>query len=502
MRAAATFLTTVVATGLLASPPAPGRAGPACMGRRATIVGTNRHDVLRGTDRRDVIVGLDGADVIHGRGGRDLICGGGGYLYGDHRPEVLDGGEGDDRIAGGPSYEKAFGGPGNDVLMTNAGGGSADGGPGDDVHWGGPGGDYLGGTLIDTTAFPTEPDEPVVGSSQAHGDPGVDRLVGNDGDDTLFVGPGDEVMDGGRGSDQASFYSPDTAEYTADLVTDVAVGDGTDVLVDIEELAAWVGGDFVLRGDDGPNVLTGAPDPSSHGELHGLGGDDVLVPWRDADGEGGGPVDIYGGDGDDRNDDRFATCFGSEQPPPVIAGDAGDDYLMNWCGAVPSGGDGDDFLFGPDAYFEDETLDGGNGFDVAAWPYEGRGSHLEADLQEGTARVVYDSGEGGRTIHLVGIEGVEGGAESADLIRGDEGPNLLRGSSDFRYVARDGDDRGDTIEGRGGDDQIFGDEGNDVLDGGDGTDTVDGAEGRDVCTNAESVTACESSSLTRWLRLL
>lgn len=506
MRKRAAVTAAVLAAGLLAPSPSPARARPTCMGHRATIVGTNRHDVLRGTDGRDVIVGLDGADVIRGLGGDDLICGGDGYLYGDHKPEVLLGGDGDDEIAGGPSYEKSFGGPGNDVLRPNRGGGSADGGPGDDVHWGGPDNDSLGGTSMDETGFGMAPDRPTAGSAQAHGDPGLDRIVGNGGDDMLFAGPGDEVMDGGEGSDQVSFYSMHTSEYTADLVTDLAVGDGTDVLVDVEELAAWVGGDFVLRGDDGPNVLVGAPTSYGSGELHGLGGDDVLVPWRRTNngGEGNGPVDIYGGDGDDTMDDRFATCFGNGQPAPVISGGGGDDYLMPWCGAVPSGGDGDDFLFGPSGpYSEEQTLDGGEGFDIAAWPHSGRGAHLEADLEEGKARVVDHSTGTGQDIHLAGIEGIEGTGDDGDVIRGDDGPNVLRGSSDADYLVRTDQDGGDTIEGRGGDDVIFGDEGDDLLDGGDGTDEVDGDEGRDACLDAEIVRECESTSaLPRLLRLL
>ena len=467
-------------------------------------MGTDKHDVLRGTERRDVITGLDGADVIRGRGGDDLICAGDGVFYGEYEWEVVYGGEGDDTIAGGDGYEELQGGPGDDVLRPTAGGGSARGGPGNDVHWGGPHGDILGGTLLDYTGFQFGRDIHWSGSIQSYGDPGIDRIVGNGGHDALVVGEGDEVMDGGDGMDEVTFFSKTASRYSADLVTNVAVGDqGQDVLVGIEKLAAFMPGDFVLRGDDGPNQLAGAPLPAGSGEFHGGGGDDLLVPWRPADngGVGIGPVDIYGGDGDDRHDYSFATCDGDDAP--AIEGGAGDDYLMTNCGGVPVGGDGDDFLFGPPGGFGEETLDGGNGFDIAAWPYSGRGSHLEADLLERVARIVDDSGEQSHPIHLVGIEGIEGASEAADVIRGDDGPNLLRGSSDYEYVVHENEDGGDTIDGRGGDDDIFGDEGNDVLDGGDGVDTVDGAEGRDTCLNAEIVDECESTStLPRLLRLL
>lgn len=49
-----------------------------CLGRRATIVGTGRADVLRGTPRPDVIAALGGNDRVFGLGRGDVICGGPG----------------------------------------------------------------------------------------------------------------------------------------------------------------------------------------------------------------------------------------------------------------------------------------------------------------------------------------------------------------------------------------------------------------------------------------
>jgi uncharacterized delta-60 repeat protein len=68
-----------------------GRSGAHCLGRRATIVGTRRGDVLIGTPHRDVIAALGGSDRVRGRGGNDLICGGRGK-------DRLNGGRGRDRV--------------------------------------------------------------------------------------------------------------------------------------------------------------------------------------------------------------------------------------------------------------------------------------------------------------------------------------------------------------------------------------------------------------------
>jgi uncharacterized delta-60 repeat protein len=68
-----------------------GDSGVRCMGRKATIVGSRRGEVLKGTGHRDVIAGLAGNDRIKARGGNDLICGGPGK-------DRIDGGPGRNRV--------------------------------------------------------------------------------------------------------------------------------------------------------------------------------------------------------------------------------------------------------------------------------------------------------------------------------------------------------------------------------------------------------------------
>ncbi|CAN5233480.1 hypothetical protein BH18ACT4_BH18ACT4_04410 [soil metagenome] len=88
---------------LVVGGPSDGCSGP------ATIVGTNRGDVLNGTPGDDVIDGRGGNDVIRGSGGNDIICGG----PGDDR---LDGGRGDDDLFGGPGRDSCTGGRGRDTT--------------------------------------------------------------------------------------------------------------------------------------------------------------------------------------------------------------------------------------------------------------------------------------------------------------------------------------------------------------------------------------------------
>jgi uncharacterized delta-60 repeat protein len=110
---------------LLGDAPASGGPGPAqggrpgvprCVGKRATIVGTDRRDTLRGTPRADVIVSLGGNDRIRAGRGNDLVCGGAGN-------DDITGQSGRDRLFGGPGNDRLLGGPGNDRLT---GGGARD----------------------------------------------------------------------------------------------------------------------------------------------------------------------------------------------------------------------------------------------------------------------------------------------------------------------------------------------------------------------------------------
>lgn len=191
-----------------------------CSGRKATIVGTPRTDMITGTNGNDVIVSLGGRDRILGRGGNDLIC---GNLGGDQ----IWGGPGRDRIDGGHQIDDLSGGSGDDVIHT--GGGYywrygldvARGGRGQDLligDWGpnelygGNGSDVLAGIA----AFFDECDCDSAFAEVLAGGPGNDilvggsiagrniltqRLLGGDGDDSLDANGGGGELDGGAGTD-------------------------------------------------------------------------------------------------------------------------------------------------------------------------------------------------------------------------------------------------------------------------------------------------------------
>ena len=65
------------------SPVAPSGTVPTCLGKKATIIGSNGGDKIKGTRGNDVIVSRDGDDAIDAGGGDDLVCTGRGS---DRRP--------------------------------------------------------------------------------------------------------------------------------------------------------------------------------------------------------------------------------------------------------------------------------------------------------------------------------------------------------------------------------------------------------------------------------
>ncbi len=126
----ARIIAVALVLALLAMPGASGpavAAKPRCDGFKATIVGTDKSQVMQGTAKDDVIVAKGGSDRIFSGGGDDVICAGTGN-------DLIDAGSGKDRV---------FGGNGNDELKGGAGRDLLDGGEGLDGCYPSAGGDRV-----------------------------------------------------------------------------------------------------------------------------------------------------------------------------------------------------------------------------------------------------------------------------------------------------------------------------------------------------------------------
>lgn len=242
------LLATLAAAVVVPISASPASAAPSCGGKRATIVGTAKADVLRGTRGNDVIVGLGGRDRIEGRGGSDLICGGGGNdvirthasgssqvwggggndrIVGLGDFEVLRGGGGHDTLRATGDRPRLLGGAGDDVITGGPDRDDIDAGPGDDRVFGGPGADRIRGGL---------------GNDRIEGGTGPNVIAGDDGDDQLYGGPDPDVLDGGPGNDALHAGAGNDAS--------VIGGDGDDELHGDD-------GDDRLSAGNGVDVCTG-----------------------------------------------------------------------------------------------------------------------------------------------------------------------------------------------------------------------------------------------------
>lgn len=262
--------------------------------RIETLVGSAYADSLRGDSDANILQGGGGNDSLYGRDGNDILGGGGGA-------DALDGGAGFDLA----SYASSTTGITADLLYaTSQNTGDAAG----DSYWGVEGligsafGDSLRGDDSDNRVEAGGGDDTVFGRGGADvilggagsdflfGDAGDDYLDGGEGNDVLTGGVGADVLEGGAGVDQASYAYASTG-----VVVDLQyAGENTgeaagDTFYRVEDITGSGFADS-LRGDAGANVLSGG---AGEDALYGREGDDTLV--------GGAGTDILsGGAGSDR----------------------------------------------------------------------------------------------------------------------------------------------------------------------------------------------------------
>ena len=261
-------------------------------------------------------------------------------LTGDHRPNVLTGGAGADRLDGGEAAnENGEMGMGNRAAPDTASYANALRGVTVDLTNGGNGaGDAAGDTFVN-----------------------IEKFLGSRNDDTFLAGLGGQLIDGAGNTptmdgigDTVSYENLELTESQMDTLDNRAIimrffndagvgvaripGSGTsdeysvgqDNFVGIENITgssykdAITGNDQsnILKGGDGDDVINAH---NGNDKLYGDAGDDKIYghPGRDM---------IYGGDGDD-------TLMGGDNMDTIYGG-AGDDVL--------TGGQGrDTFVFSP-----------------------------------------------------------------------------------------------------------------------------------------------------------
>ena len=236
---------------------------------------------------------------IFGNGGNDVIRGDGGIGTGvgtiSPVKAMIDGGDGDDEVAGTKLSDELIGGPGIDTV------------------------DYVANTTWSRislklgTATTSVGFDSLAGFENVDGSPAMDIIEGSNGpnvlrgfdaDDTLSGLGGDDVIVCGKGDDEVDFTKA-RGKITVNLAKGFSRGEGTDVVLGCEDVQGSRFGDRITGTNKG-------------NEVDGAGGADVINT-------GGGSDIIQGGDGDD-----------------TIRAGAGDDFVY--------AGNGDDWIDGGPGY--------------------------------------------------------------------------------------------------------------------------------------------------------
>lgn len=413
-------------------------------------------------------------NLVGGRGGDDLTGDGlGNWLSGMGGDDTLTGGDGDDIISGGTGADTLYGDAGADTLIGGEGVDILIGGVGDDLLVGGSGLNILlGGDDVDTVSYQEFSsgveanldirrsfviDESGIAGEQIdayfdalenlQGSTYADRLVGNElnnviegggGDDTITGGTGSDTMLGGQGSDIYKFE----------------LGDGEDIIID-----AGAGSNSNDIDQELDLIEFGAGISFSDISFERLS-DNLVVSYSAVDSV---TVQDYFAATDTSSVRRIGFADGSRY---LLTIDDGDDLLTSEGVDFVDAGLGDDTVYGSGG---SDLLLGGAGTDTLSYKMLGLG--ITATLLDSGSGQIASATDGSFDDIAYDFENLEG-SEYNDTLIGNSSVNEIRGLGGADIIAAGNGD--DSLTGGTGDDQLSGGEGSDnyFYSSGDGADVI------------------------------
>jgi Ca2+-binding RTX toxin-like protein len=441
------------------------------------IVGGALDDVLQGTAGAEVLVGKGGADRIEGGAGDDVLVGGAGN-------DLLDGGPGADQMAGGAGDDTYYV-DGFDDMIVEAGNGGID-------------------TIVGSGRMGPNIERLVVGpagGAGAYGNNLDNEMIGGPGNDVLDGGAGNDTLTGGGGADRLSGGAGDDTYYTDgfDTVYEVA-NEGVDTVYasayaslwswsNVENLTLTGTGSFNGTGNALANVLIGN---AGNNELSGDAGNDFL--------DGGPGADrLIGGSGNDSyvvDDAADLVIEMSGQGTDSVA--ASVSYVLDvnvenltLTGSAAINGTGNGLANTLQGNAGDNLLDGGAGGDTLRG-----GAGEDTYIVDSTSDVVTESPGGGTDRVLASVTRTLGSDQEHLTLTGSAAINGT-GNAGANHLAGNGNNN--TLNGAGGNDVLQGSAGNDTLadtigrgvhDGGDGADILAGGTDRQFFAGGAGSDTC------------
>jgi Ca2+-binding RTX toxin-like protein len=437
--------------------------------------------VDRGTNGVTARLPEPGTTATGGRTGgpeQDIIHDDIGTLIGSNGNDALFGADQkDDQILGAAPV-----GTGSGVVDTPAGNDSIYGRGGEDSLVGGDRGQILGGADNDTI---------VGGRSTASGDKTLIR--GDNGDDTIVSGPGNDEILGGNGSNTLAYASVSqqgvdivdrgTSGVTVRLPDPGATGTGgktggpeRDIIHDDVHTVIGSNNNDPIPGSHGAETILGAaPVGTGSGVVDSPAGNDWILGLDDADTLVAGDSGIVsGGDGDDSIVGGRSTASGVKT---VIHGDIGNDTIVS--------GLGNDEIFGDQ---------GSNILAYASVNQQGidiidRGTNGVTASLANPGQTASGGRTGGAEKDVIHDDiGTLVGSNGNDILAGNDGANNILGVAPAGTAGvKPGPAGNDVLIGGAGFDIMFGAEGNDWLLGGADTDVMLAAGGNDLLAGQAGV---------------
>ncbi|MBC9252479.1 hypothetical protein A9179_19620 [Pseudomonas alcaligenes] len=442
--------------------------------------GSAYNDTLTGNGQNNVLNGLGGADQMSGNNGSDsYYVDNAGDLVSEANADTSTGGTdtvysylasytlsnnvenlrilaaGNANGTGNALNNALYGGSGNNILNGAAGADSMSGGDGSDIYYVDNAGDLVSETNATTASGGTDSvysylaayalganveNLRILATGNANG-------TGNNLNNILLAGGGNNVLNGGTGTDTASYlYATQGVSLDLGLTGAQATGgSGSDTLLNIEN----------LNGSKYDDKLIGN---SAANKLNGDAGNDVL--------NGGAGADtLNGGDGNDSYYVDNAGDLVSENNADLASG--GNDTVFSSLAAYTLGNNLENLRI------QATGAANGTGNALNNTIHAGSGNNV-LDGGAGNDLLVYLNASSGITLNLGLTTAQATGGSGSDTILNFE---RVSGSNyNDKFI---GNGAANTLYGNAGNDQLDGGVGNDVLVGGSGTDTLIGGVGAD-----------------------